>query len=70
MKNRPWESKIPQVPKFKDRKRLFIVLELVPDPTGQYATRYVVHGEQWLSREDEILYALKGYELELISVAT
>lgn len=65
MKGKPWEAPIPQKPKFKDRKRLFLVVEVVDSDDG--GVHFALHGEHWISREEEIMYALKGWSLELLS---
>lgn len=67
MKSKPWEAQIPQKPKFKDRKRLFLVVEPLRNDDGITGWYFKMHGEHWLTRDEEIWYALKGYELELLS---
>jgi len=78
MKPKPREAPIPKKPKFKDRKRLFLVVEVVSanlDAPNERSLndmfdgplRYVLHGEHWLTRDEEIMYGLKGWSLELLS---
>ena len=65
MKTKPWESKVPQIPKVKNRKRLFMRWEKIKDPAK--FTHWVPSGYKWLTPKEETFYSmLDGYKLEQV----
>lgn len=56
MKTKPWESKVPQIPKVKNRKRFFRLWEKINDPATY--TYWAVVGYKWLTPKEVTFYNL------------
>jgi hypothetical protein len=66
MKTKPWEPKVPQISKVKNRKRFFRRWEKINDPTTY--TYWTVVGYKWLTPREITFYSmLNDYRLEELS---
>lgn len=63
MKTKPWESKVPQIPTLKYRKKLFMLWKKILNK--QTYTHWTVVGYKWLTPKEITYYSmLADYRLE------